>query len=67
MIKLATWQIRQFSSKIIWKDIGFDDRVRPQIPFKIVKSMKEDSDIKELIEEVTNSFSKPLTSLLNIF
>lgn len=46
MIKDVTEPIRQFALTIKWSDIRFDERIRPSIPLKIVKAMKEEPNVK---------------------
>lgn len=49
IIKHATREIRQFTANMKWSCIRFDDRIRPEIPLKIVTAMKNESDMEDLV------------------
>ena len=67
LIRMASYKIRQFSAHIKWSSIKFEERIKPQIPLKIVKAMKEDEETRELTESITSCYSKPLSTLYGQF
>lgn len=47
--------------------MAFNERIRPEIPLRVIRAAKKEEGMEELADELTNCYSRQIASILGQF